>query len=203
MGDLSLEPWSASVVGDRLIFLGPAASASAAAAALGSGRDAHDCWSRELSGGPPIALTRTGLALWCAASVGHLVWSERADPEGLATDPERLDDPYRVRAAVLTADGVEDPLTLQEEYSQNPMVLVRGSVAVWFDPVRQVVSRDLETTDAVPEIEESLEGGGDGNGSLIGIWSGGLGFVAVASGVPSRTDGSLGTEIRTAVLPSP
>ena len=107
MRHVELTPGSESISGDRLVYLGRAATAATGHTVGG------DCWSVPLTGGIPKALTHTALAMWCAAGGDTLAWTLHIDPT-VQPQPEDgiLDDPYELWAKA----GAEEPHRLRRGY---------------------------------------------------------------------------------------
>lgn len=143
-----MTPGSETLVGDRLIYLGP----------NGAGRSGHtvggDCWSVPVTGGDPEPLTHTALALGCAAAGNSLVWSQHVERHP-ATMPAAglLDDPYTVWSQPL--DGGQ-PTRLERGYILSSPPLAGDGFASW-DPDGRRVVRSLTS-----ERQVRLPAGGYG-----------------------------------------
>jgi hypothetical protein len=86
-----MTPGSESYADGKLVYLGPN-GAGATGRTVGG-----DCWSISVSGGEPVALTHTALAMSCAATPGRITWSEHIDPKTSQMPSDGvLNDPYQV-----------------------------------------------------------------------------------------------------------
>ncbi|MBF4770305.1 hypothetical protein ISU10_21230 [Nocardioides agariphilus] len=113
------ETWS----DDRIVFLGKA----------GAPHQGHtvggDCWSLPATGGEPVALTHTALAMGCAVKDGWLVWSQHIDPNTKNPPPDGiLDNPYEMWAQAL--DGGQ-PRRLHRGYLSTGYPQAGSGFAAW------------------------------------------------------------------------
>jgi hypothetical protein len=117
-----MTPGSESISGDRLVYLGPAAT-GATGHTLGG-----DCWSVPLAGGTPQALTHTALAMGCTAGPGTLAWTLHIDP---TVEPQPadgiLDDPYELWARA----GGGGPHLLRRAYFPMTNPAAGGGYVAW------------------------------------------------------------------------
>ncbi len=132
-----MTPGSESVAHGRMVYLGP------------SGRSGHghtvggDCWAVPVDGSrPPRPLTRTSLAMGCAAAGGSLVWTEHVDPSDPPPAEGLLDDPYEVRASGLA--GGRDRLLHRGYLPTGYPVAGRGFV-LWHGPGAHLVAHSTSS----------------------------------------------------------
>ncbi len=130
-------PGSESAAGGGLVYLGPA------------GTHAHghtvggDCWSVPLDGSrSPRPLTRTALAMGCAAGAASLVWSEHVDPDGPVPADGLLDDPFQIHTSPL-ADGPDR--LLHEGYLPTGYPLAGADVVLWHGADGRAVVHSLDS----------------------------------------------------------
>ena len=110
-------PGSESLSNGNLVYLGPAAHRASRKRTIGG-----DCWQVPLTGGVPVPITQTALAMDCEADDGELVWTEHIDPETDDVPPEGVfDDPYELWTE--TIDG------------GRPMLLHRGYISSWYPSI--------------------------------------------------------------------
>ncbi|MGN6574710.1 MAG: hypothetical protein ACTHKG_03405 [Nocardioides sp.] len=118
-----MTPGSETATGGRLVYLGPAARPGQGHTVGG------DCWAVPLDGSmPPRPLTRTALAMGCAAAAGRVVWTEHVDPAAPLPPDGELDDPYEVRSSSLS--GGPDRL-LHRGYLATGYRVAGNGFALW------------------------------------------------------------------------
>jgi len=133
---VEMTPGSESVSGDRLVYLGPAATASRGHTVGG------DCWSVPVTGGTPEPLTHSALAMGCAAAGDVLTWSQHIAPD-TAKMPALglLDDPYTVWSQPLSGGRAT---RLHQGYVLSSPLLAGDGFVSW-DPDGRRVVRSLST----------------------------------------------------------
>ncbi|MEP9382623.1 hypothetical protein [Nocardioides sp. KR10-350] len=135
-----MTPGSETLAGDRLVYLGAAATGARGHTVGG------DCWSVPITGGDPAPLTHTALAMGCAAAGDDVVWTQHIEQ-----NPKRmpalgiLDDPYTVWSQPL--DGGR-PTLLNRGYILSSPALAGDGFASW-DPDGRRVVRSLTSTKEV------------------------------------------------------
>lgn len=120
---VEMTPGSASIDGDELVYLGPSPDAH------GQQTVGGDCWQVPLSGGEPVPLTDTALAMSCASTDGTVVYATHIDPETPnPPDDGILDDPYELTAR--PSGGAAVTLHGNSYFSVAPVVATHG-VVLW------------------------------------------------------------------------
>ena len=160
---MEMTPDSATVAGGALFYLGP----------NGKGLTGHttggDCWRVPLSGGTPVVVTHTALAMGCAVRGSRLVWSQHIDPD----DPnppegEIMDDPYSLWTLDWTADGkAAEPVKLQEGYSEAYLLHPTEHALAWLQDSMKVMVTSLTTPSNQVEVPGRVYDIETGSGDLL------------------------------------
>ncbi|GAA1947744.1 hypothetical protein GCM10009798_03580 [Nocardioides panacihumi] len=134
-----MTPDSVTIDDGWLYYLGP----------NGLGRKGHtvggDCWRVPLTGGTPVAVTHTALAMGCAARGSHLVWSQHIDPETPNPPPNDgiLDNPYSLWTETINADTPSAPVKIDEGYNGTYQLHPVEHALVWQQASAQVIVSSL------------------------------------------------------------